>query len=288
MNAFLVNLIRVIPDKYYLSLLYFRYFKRILNWKSPRNFSEKLQWLKVYDRNPEYTKMVDKYAVKEYVERKIGKQYVIPTLGIWDSVDEIDYDILPNQFVLKTTHGGGGGGVVICKDKSKFNKEMARKRLLQSMNADIYKTLREWPYKNVKKRIIAEQYMEDDNGELNDYKFSCFNGYVNDVMVCIDRQLHDAKFYFFDRNWKLLPLNVRGKAASVDFTLPEPACIGEMFEIASKLSKGLPYVRVDLYAIKGKAYFGEITFYPQSGFDKNLLPEAEKFYGDLIHLPDKR
>lgn len=277
------------PDgELYLKLLFRLYMGKKLILNPPQVFSEKLQWLKLYNRHSEYTRMVDKYAVKEYVAQKIGKQYIIPTLGVWNSVDEIDYNILPDQFVLKTTHGGGSGGVVVCKDKSKFDREMARKCLQRSMKTDIYKILREWPYKNVKKCIIAEQYMEDEGGVLNDYKFSCFNGYVNDVMVCIDRQKHDTKFYFFDRDWKLLPLNIRGKTAPANFTLPKPTCIDEMFEIASKLSEGLPYARIDLYAIRGKAYFGEITFYPQSGFDKNLLPETEKLYGNLIHLPDKK
>lgn len=283
-DAFVTRFCQFFPDKLYLSLRYRCQMGHWINWKHPKTFNEKLQWLKVYNRKPEYTKMVDKYAVKDYVAGIIGNEYIIPTFGVWGKPEDIDWDSLPNQFVLKTTHGGGGGGVVVCKDKATFNIEDAVNKLNKSLASDIYKVYREWPYKNVYKRIIAEKYIEDETGQLEDYKFTCTDGVAHNVMLCYDRGTGDTKFYFFDKDWNLLRLNKRGKAAPKNFTLPKPKNIEKMFEIAGKLSKGLPYARIDLYNVGGKIYFGEITFFPQSGFDSNLLPETDIEFGNLINL----
>ena len=274
----------LLSDKLYLKLLYYGYMGKRLNLKNPQTLNEKLQWLKLYNHRPEYTTMVDKYAVKKYVADIIGKEYIIPTLGVWDSFDEIDFDSLPNQFVLKTTHGGGNTGVVICKDKSTFNKEAAKAKLNRSLKSCIYKNFREYPYKNVPKRIIAEKYMEDETGELRDFKFYCFKGYVDCVLYCFDRNSGDTKFYFFDKEWKLKRYNKRGKAAPENFTLPKPENIEKMFDLASILSKELPYARVDFYNINGQIYFGEITFFPAGGFDYNRLPEMDLYFGNLVDL----
>ena len=284
------NLGFLFSDKLYLSLRFRCQMGKWVDWKNPKTFNEKLQWLKVYNRKPEYTAMVDKAEAKHYAASIIGEEHIIPTLGVWDRFDEIDFSRFPDKFVLKTTNGGGGGGVVICRDKSTFDKEDARKKLEQSLHSSIYRTFREWPYKNVKPRIIAEQYMtdslqSDEKEELSDYKFFCVNGTAHNVMLCYDRQSGDTKFYFFDRNWNLLRLNKRGLAAPADFSIPKPKAVDEMFRIAGELSKGLPFARVDLYDVNGKIYFGEITFYPQSGFDANLLPDTDRMFGDLIELP---
>lgn len=286
MNRRFDKIVSLIPDKLYLSLKYFKNFGRFPNWKNPQTFSEKLQWLKLYNRKPEYTTMVDKYAVKDYVASIIGSEYIIPTLGVWNKPEDIEWEKLPNQFVLKTSHGGGSDGVVICRDKVTFDRERAIKLLKDNLKTDLYEIHREWPYKNIKKRIIAEQFLEPDpiTKDLPDYKFSCFDGNVTDVMVCMGRSTGNTQFYFFDKEWHLLPLNVRGKNAPKGFMVPKPPCMNEMFEIASKLSKGIPYARVDLYAVGDKPYFGEITFYPQSGFDRNLLPQTEIWHGSLIKL----
>lgn len=276
------------PDRLYLQLVYRYHMGRWPNLNHPKLFSEKLQWLKLYNRRPEYTRMVDKYTAKEYAASVIGKEYIIPTLGVWDKFDEIDFDTLPNRFVLKTTNGGGGHGVIICKDKTTFDREKAKQHLEEALKEDIYLAWREWPYKNVKPRILAEQYMEDTNGALDDYKFSCFDGRANDVMVCFDRGTGDTKFYFFDKDWNLLRINKRGKNAPNDFSLPKPECMDELFILAGKLSKGLPYARVDLYAVNNHPYFGEITFFPASGVDMNLLPETELLHGSMIKLPVKQ
>lgn len=274
--------LKFLSDSTYIKLLFFFHMGRFSNFRTPKTFNEKLQWLKLYNRNPLYTTLVDKYAVKKWVADKIGEQYVIPTLGVWDSFDDIDFDKLPNQFVLKCTHDSGS--YVICKDKSKLDKRGARKKLTTALKRNFYYVGREYPYKNVPPRIIAEKYIEDRNGAFVDYKFSCFNGYVDCVMVCLDRHINDVKFYFFDRDWNLKRLNVRGKNAPEGFTIPKPSCMDEMFEIAANLSKGIPFVRVDLFECDGRVYFGEMTFYPDSGFDANLLPETDEYFGRLIDL----
>lgn len=287
LDSFITHSFSWLPDHIYLRI---RYRLNKGNWPNLRNpqlFSEKIQWLKLYNHRPEYTKMVDKYEVKKIVSNIIGEKYIIPTLGIWDEPEDINWEALPQQFVLKTTNGGGSGGVIICRDKEKISKDETLNKLKNSMKSSIYKSYREWPYKDVKPRIIAEKYIEGENGSLDDYKFSCFDGRVNDVMVCYDRGSGDTKFYFFDKEWNLLPLNVRGKNAPKGFSLPKPSCMDEMFGIAAKLSKGLPYARIDLYAVKGHPYFGEITFFPASGFDRNLLEETEILHGSMINLPPK-
>ncbi len=255
-----------------------------LNLKNPQTFNEKLQWLKLYDRNPAYTQMVDKYAVREYIKNTIGEEYLIPLLGVWDSFDEIDFDALPEQFVLKCNHDSGS--VIICKDKNTFDVESARRMLNKALRVNYYHHSKEWPYKNVKHKIIAEQFMVDsaEVEGLTDYKFFCFNGNIDCVMVCLDRFTGDTKFYFFNEDWELLRYNIRGKAAPPGFSIPKPECMDEMFDIARKLSKGIPYVRVDLYAINGKTYFGELTFFPDSGFDANLLAETDEHFGKLLEI----
>ena len=272
-----------LSDKAYLKLKFRLTMGKKLDLRSPETFNEKLQWLKLYNRRPEYTVMVDKYLVRDYIAEMLGDEYLIPLIGAWDSADEVDFDSLPERFVLKCNHNSGLG-MYICRNKSEMDTKKVRDELRRGMAQNYYLNGREWPYKNVPRKIIAEQFMEDSSGGLVDYKFFCFDGYVDSVMVCLDRHLGDTKFYFFDREWKLKRLNVRGKNAPKDFTLPKPSCIDEMFCIAEKLSKGLPYSRIDLYECNGKIYFGEITFFPDSGFDPNLLPETDKYFGDLINI----
>lgn len=423
------GLLNGLPDEQYLKMLYFASMGKKLDLRKPQTFNEKIQWLKLYNRNLEYTAMVDKYKAKKVIADKIGKEYIIPTIGVWNSFDEIDFDSLPNQFVLKCTHDSGG--LVVCADKSKLDKEFAKKKIENSLKKNYYYSGREWPYKNVPHRIIAEQYMADDlrdyklfcfNGvprmtlvcserftkdglkedfydeawnhlnlqrtvhgnsilpierskqyelmkqlaaklsekmpferidfyEINDkvyfgeitfypasgfegfkleewdlklgewikfpggyrlnsddcsiivsnsfynnketkalvdYKFFCFDGVAESVMVCTERETGHPKFYFFDKEWNLKKYNIRGKEAPAGFTLPKPDCMDEMFSIAERLSKGIPYVRVDLYCIDGLIYFGEMTFYPDSGFDANLLKESDEYWGKMLVLPERR
>lgn len=272
------------PDKLFLKLKFRLVMGQKLDLNNPKTFNEKLQWLKLYNRRPEYTTMVDKYAVKQYVADKIGEQHIIPTLGVWDSVDDIDWASLPDQFVLKTTHGGGGGGVVICKDKHTFDKETAKARLQKSLDRDIYLNYREWPYKGVPKRIIAEQYMTDEStSELKDYKFFCFNGQMRCFKVDFDRFIsHRANYY--DREATLLPFGEVCCLPDFSRVFEKPKNYEQMVKIAETLSQGMPFLRVDLYNANGKIYFGEITFFPAAGMGK-FDPECwDEQLGSWIQL----
>ena len=274
-------------DEDFLKMRFKAIFGYDLDLENPKGYNEKLQWLKLYDRKPLYTTLVDKYEVKKYIADLIGEEYVIKTLGIYDKFDDIDFEKLPNQFVMKCTHDSGG--IVICKDKTKLDIKKAKKKIEKSLKTNYYYRGREWPYKNVKPRIIIEEYLSDGSGKsINDYKFFCFDGVAESVMVCTERETGHPKFYFFDKEWNLKKYNIRGKEAPEGFTLPKPDCIDEMFALAEKLSKGIPYVRVDLYCIDGLVYFGEMTFYPDSGFDANLLKESDAHWGEMLILPEKR
>lgn len=286
-DSLVVNTGKYLPDKLFLKLRYRCKMGQWPNLTVPKTFTEKLQWLKLYNRKPEYTTMVDKYAVKDYVASKIGEEYIIPTLGVWDTPDDIDWDSLPDQFVLKTTHGGGGCGVVICKDKSSFDRESAKRKLNRSLKSDIYLHYREWPYKNVRKRIIAEKYITstqaDSFDELPDYKFYCFDGEPKIVMVASGRFKENTYFDYFDMNWVKLPL-VWDKPNS-NFDIQAPKCLDEMIYICRSLTQGIPHVRCDLYLVNGNVYFGELTFFDASGFCKFNDEKWNLLIGDYIDLP---
>ena len=282
LKAILRRFGRLIPDKFQIESYYRLEMGKKLDLKNPKTMNEKLQWLKLYNRKEEYRSLVDKVKVKDIVAQKIGKKYVVPILGVWDRFDDIDFDNLPNQFVLKTNHSGGNTGVIIVPDKSKFNKKEAKNKLEESLKSDVYRSYREWPYKGMDKKIFAEEYLGSD---LVDYKFYCFDGDADCVLLCIDRQIGAAKFYFFDKDWKLCRYNKRGKEAPEGFTLPKPEGIDEMFRLASEMSKGFPFVRMDFFDVNGKIYFGEYTFFPASGYDYNRLPESDLYFGNKIKLP---
>jgi hypothetical protein len=272
-------------DKLYLQLLYRVSLGKILNLDNPETYNEKLQWLKLFDRRPEYTTMVDKYAVKDYVANIIGDEYIIPTLGVWDRVEDIDFNSLPQQFVLKVTHDSGG--LVICKDKSKLNIKKAKQKLSKALLKDYYIPSREWPYKDVPHRIIAEKYMEDETGELRDLKFFCFDGKVNAMFIATDRSNpnEETKFDFFDENFNHLPFT-NGHPNS-NKTIEKPKNFELMKELGSKLSKGIPHARIDFYDINGKIYFGEITFFHWSGLKPFVPNEWDYIFGSWIELPSK-
>lgn len=285
LGAYLLVFGRFISDKTYYRIQYYAVLGRFPNIDNPILYTEKLQWLKLYDHNPIYTKIVDKYEVKNIVSKIIGENYIIPTLNVWNSPEEIDFDSLPNQFVLKTTFGGGGDGIVICRDKSMLNIDETIKKLKKSFNTDPYIRAREWPYKNVPRRIIAEQYMEDDSGELRDYKFYCFNGEPK-VMLVASNRFTNHNFNYFDMDFNVLPIT-SAMGAQSDVKMNRPDCFDEMKEVAAKLSKGFPHVRVDLYNSGGKVLFGELTLYDSSGYDDLSSKEWNKRFGDWITLPTK-
>lgn len=253
-----------IPDDIYLRMVYYAVFDRKLDLDNPKSYNEKLQWIKLHDRCPEYTMMVDKYAVKAYVADKIGADHIIKTLGVWDSFDDIDFSMLPNQFVLKCTHDSGG--LVICKDKQNLDIPAAKKKINKCLKTNFYYAWREWPYKNVKPRIIAEEYMSDNmDSDLKDYKFFVFDGRVEYLFVATDRQAQtETCFDFFDRDFN--HINVRQGHPNTKKTIPKPLEFEKMVALAEVLGKGIPHCRIDLYDIEGKIYFGEITFFHYSGF----------------------
>lgn len=286
-SSLLVNLSFLFPDKLYLKLMFRCKMGYWMDLDNPKTFSEKLQWLKLHNRNPLYTTLVDKYAVKKWVADKIGEKHVIPMLGVWNNANEIDFESLPDQFVLKTTNGGGGN-VVICKNKSQFNKEKAVAHLNQSLKNSIYKNYREWPYKNVPPRIIAEKYMEDESGELRDYKIFCFNGNPRIFLLYKDR--YDEKnmtIDFFDEQKKWLDLtHPEFGRSSEKPALPD--YFDKIFSLAKILSKSIPFVRCDFYIVNGSIYFGEMTFYPTSGFALYKPFSWEKKMGSWLKLPSLR
>ena len=278
----------VLTDKTYLKIRYKEVFGRELNLKNPQSFNEKIQWLKLYDRNPLYHKMVDKYEAKNFVADIIGEEYIIPTLGIWQKFEEIDFDCLPNQFVLKCTHDAAS--TVICKDKETFDFENAKLKIKKAQKYDYYHyDNRQWVYKGVKPRIIAEKYMgNDDKGqELEDYKFLVFNNKHRCSFVCSDRfNGKGLKVTFFDQNWKKMPFERHYKSADY---VPKPLNYEKMVELSEKLAEYInaPFIRIDLYEIQAKIYFGEITFYPGGGVEE-FTPEIWDYtLGSWIQLDQK-
>ncbi len=273
------------PADKFLKEIYRIKMGRELDLDNPVYYTEKLQWLKLYDHRPEYTTMVDKYAVKEYVSKRIGEQYVIPLLGVWENVDDIDFSALPDKFVLKTTHDSGA--LVICKDKKTLDIKAAKRRLKHFLKRRYYDCNREWPYKNVKPRIIAEVYMEDSTyQELRDYKFFTFGGVPKVLYIAQGRGKGEPTVAdFFDMDFNHLPFTIDHDTADVP---PEkPACFEEMKRLASILSEGTPQLRVDFYEVDGRVYFGEMTFFHCSGMEKFHPEEWDKTFGDWVTLPER-
>lgn len=275
---------RLYPDKLFLILKFYLRNGEKLNLKSPQTFMEKLQWLKLYARDKGYTKMVDKISAKEYVASIIGQEYVIPTIKQYNSVDEIDFASLPNQFVLKCSHDSGG--VVVCKDKNLLDVGAVKKKIKESLSRNFYWKTREYPYKDVCPRIFVEKYLDNDGDELRDYKFFCFNGNVLLCQVISDR-FYNEKIDFYDIDWKRIDGMV-GLAEGVENSadvIPKPIHFEQMVDNAKKLSQGIPFVRIDQYEVKGHIYFGEITFFPNSGFGSFSPKYWNEILGKWLVLP---
>lgn len=274
---------RFLSDKAFLKCMYKAEFNRQLDLKSPRGFNEKLQWLKLHDRDPRYVQMVDKYEAKRLVADKIGEAYIIKTLGVWQDFDSIDFDTLPDRFVIKCTHDSAG--LVICRDKSHFDRNAARAKINQCLKHNYFYAGREWPYKNIKPRIIVEAYMEDHRlGELRDYKFFTFNGEPRIMHLVSNRQNKSQETYgdFFDMDYNHLDLTMGHSPAP---SLPEkPKNFELMKEFARILAKDTRHLRVDFYEVDGQLYFGELTFYQDSGFADIQPPEWNETLGSWIEL----
>ncbi|MBR2948498.1 MAG: glycosyl transferase [Lachnospiraceae bacterium] len=277
-------------DKTYLSMLYRLFFKfrRKLNLENPQTLTEKLQWLKLYDHRDFYPNMVDKCEVKKIVADRVGAEHVIPTLGVYNSFDEIDFDALPEQFVLKCTHDSGG--LYFCKDRSTFDKEEARAFLNRRLESTPFMQSREFAYRDVKPRIIAEPFMPElGNLDSVEYKVTCFNGKVNFITVCTGiahGRFEDRKNDFFDRDWNFLPFRtVYYENSGIDYKKPEN--LDEIITFCEKIADGIPYVRVDFYLLDGKIYFGETTFYTWGGFIHFTPEEWDYKLGSMVELPEK-
>ncbi len=271
-------------DESYLRLMFYARMGKKLDLKNPKTFNEKLQWLKLHDRKPIYTQMVDKFEAKNYVAERIGAKYIIPTLGVWNKFEDIDFESLPNQFVLKCTHDSGG--LVICHNKADLNIKEAKNKINGSLKNSYYLHGREWPYKNVRPKIIAEQYLEDiKTGELRDYKFFTFDGVAKALFIASDRQgTEETKFDFFDMDFNHLNFTNGHPNANTEPARPET--FEEMISLAEKLSLGIPHLRIDFYEVNGKAYFGEITFSHWSGMTPFEPETWDKTFGDWIRLPE--
>ena len=275
---------RWLPDKYCLHLMYWARLNKRLNLKTPQTLNEKMQWLKLYDRKPVYTTMVDKYEAKIYAAERIGPEYIIPTLGVWERFEDIDFDALPQQFVLKCTHDSGG--LAIVKDKNNWDREAAKKKIEKSLKRNYYLHGREWPYKNVKPRIIAESYLEDlETGELRDYKWYCFQGMPKLMAIFCGRSKGATTADYFDTDFQPLALNWGYKNAVVPPKKPEN--FEKMQQFAELLSKDMPFLRVDFYELNGKLYLGELTFFDGSGFDLIEPEEWDRKMGSWVELPQK-
>lgn len=269
-------------DRLFVELTYFLSHKRRVNLKHPQRFNDKLQWLMLYYKNWNYTDMVDKYRVKPIVAKIIGEEHIIPTLGVWDRFEDIEFEQLPNQFVLKCNHDSGG--LVVVSDKSKFDKESARKKIVKSLKRNFYYRSREYAYKNVKPVILAEKYMVDETGwQLKDYKIFCFHGEPKYIEVDYDRFVNH-KLNVYDTDWNFVDFYMTShNDPNADIKKPEK--LNEMLELARKLANGTIFVRVDFYYCNGKIYFGEMTYTPGSGHIHFTPDEWDFKLGSLINLP---
>lgn len=276
--------LKFLPDKIFLKLIFWVRTGKRLNLKNPHTYNEKLQWLKLYDRKDKYTTMVDKYEVKKYVSEIIGEKYVVPLLGVWDSVEDIEFDKLPEKFVLKATHNSGG--IVICRNKTSLDIETVKNKLSTVLKKNYFFYLREWPYKNVKPRIIAEKLMENskqkENTNLNVYKIFCFDGKPEIIQTIQNDKTPDETIDYFDVSWNLLDL--KQSFPNSKTPLGKPSTLEEMLSLAAKLSKGVAFLRVDFYDVNEEIYFSEFTFYSDSGM-ANFYPENWNCrLGELINI----
>lgn len=276
----------MVSDEKCLKFFYKFHFNKSLDFNNVKTFNEKLQWLKLYDRKPQYTRMVDKYQVRGYISETIGEKYLIPLLGVYENFDEINLNKLPKQFVIKCNHDSGG--IVICQDKSKLDIIHARNKITKALKKNYYYSWREWPYKNVKPRIICEEFMVDkNNNELKDYKFMCFNGKVKCMFVCLNRNKSEGlNVDFYDTNWIPMPFERHYSRSNIE--IEKPKNFNEMITLSEIVSKDIPFLRVDFYEINDKIYFGELTFFPGAGFEEFSPESYDEELGKWIVLPSKK
>lgn len=272
-----------LSDRAFIRYDFCHYMGRFPDLYHPVTFNEKLQWLKLHDRRPLYVELVDKYLAKEHARALLGDEFIIPTLGVWDSFDQIDFQTLPDQFVLKTTHDKGGE--VIVRDKDRLDLPSARLKLQTHLARNYFYAHREWPYKNVRPRIIAEQYIHDpDHPQLTDYKFFCFDGRCRMILVCTDRDTR-PRYGFFDTSFRQFPFS-QGRPLGDRQVCPPPD-LDRMIAIAERLSAGIPHVRIDLYSVQRRIYFGEYTFFTSAGSEAFDPPAWDATIGSWLSLPQE-
>ena len=283
--TFVKKSLRFLPDKLYIQLYYRLRVGRPLNIKNPTTLNEKIQWLKFNYRFPLQSIVSDKLKARDYVAEKIGSEFLIPLFGTWEKYDDIDFEKLPNKFVLKCNHDSGG--LVVCTDKSKLNHREARNKIEKSLKSNFFYIGREYQYRNIKPRIICEQFISDNGKVPMDYKIYCFNGKPDVILVCTDRfsaNTHRASYLYFDQEWRFQPLN-KGDENLTEVDVPKPKNLDRMIEIAKELSKDFLFARIDLYNIDGQIYFGEITLSPNSGFDPDIKYETDLMFGEKLEIP---
>ena len=274
---------RLLPDSLFIRLMYFHIKGKALHLKNPKSYNEKLQWMKLYYHNPLCCDLTDKYKARSFVSGRIGDKYLIPLVGVYDSFDEIDFDALPEKFVIKCNHDSGG--VAICRDKNKFDFDAVRKKLEKSLKSNFYYAGREWQYKYIEPKLICEEYIEDSPGDIWDYKIFCFDGVPELIHVNFDRSTN-LKKNIYDINWNLLDVEMH-YSNDPDKIIDKPGNLDEMLEVAARLSKGFPHVRVDLYNVEGEIYFGEMTF-THTGGNSDFRPESFDYeLGSWLTLPPK-
>lgn len=277
--------LRFLPDKVYIKIYYRLRVGKKLNLSNPITLNEKLQWLKFNYRFPLQSIVSDKLLVRDYVSKKIGSSYLIPLIGSWDSFDDISFTDFPKQFVLKCNHDSGG--LVVCTDKKNFNMKKAKKKIEKSLKSNFYYIGREYQYRNIKPKIICEEFISDNGNIPMDYKIYCFNGKPDVILVCKDRfsnHSHKASYLYFDQEWNFIPLN-KGDQNLQNVDVPKPKNLDIMLQIAKKLSQDFIFARIDLYNINGKIYFGEVTLSPNSGFDADITYETDLLFGNKLVIP---
>lgn len=278
-------MLKFIPSSLYLKCVYSASMDKKLDLKNPMTFNEKIQWLKLYDKNSQYINLVDKYEVRKFVKETIGEEYLIPLVGVFDNFDEINFDDLPNEFVLKCSHDSGS--VLICRDKSKFDISKAQKKMKRHLKRNYYWHAREWCYKKVKPRIICEKFMMDESHkELKDYKVFCFNGKPRLIQVDFDRFASHKK-NIYTTEWEFVDVSINHPNQPT-LQIPKPERLDDMLYFARVLSRDIPFVRVDFYSINNRLYFGEMTFYPGSGYLIFSPESLDLEMGSWIDLPEQR
>lgn len=277
--------LRFLPDKLYIKIYYRLRIGKKLNISNPITLNEKLQWLKFNYRFPLQSIVSDKLLVRDYVSKKIGSSYLIPLIGSWDSFDDISFTDFPKQFVLKCNHDSGR--LVVCTDKKDFNMKKAKKKIEKSLKSNFYYIGREYQYRNIKPKIICEEFISENGNIPMDYKIYCFNGKPDVILVCKDRfsnHSHKASYLYFDHEWNFIPLN-KGDENLQNVDVPKPKNLDIMLQIAKKLSQDFIFARIDLYNINGKIYFGEVTLSPNSGFDADITYETDLLFGNKLVIP---